>query len=756
MLDLAPRSFTLSNALPGINPLQLLQNLWEGVNYGIFILDVLEQGKEFRFNAFNPTMARTSPIPVEQLLGKTLGEALPEAAAGLYRDRYRDCCRSEQPLSFEESFCHNGQQTFWLLTVNPLGNPVEQLLVTALDISDRVRLEAQQNQAESALADSEAKFRRLVEDAYDVIAAWGLDGKLTYISPVFQTVLGFEPAEWLGQSFAPLVHPDDLSICMAANQQVAETGEKRSGVEFRHRHAQGYWVWVAVSISPIKDETGQVVAFQGILRDIHDRKINQAALQDYAERQTVLNQLSNQIRHSLDLDTVIATTLESTRELLDIDNCIFAWYDSTLDDPMWVLVEESRRTQEIGSALGSHPAAFVGVSEAMLWEQDILQVADTSLYPESIHREFLEKIHCTAEVVLPIRTRSNRVGVMICLEHHRVRHWTEGEIELIKAVADQLAIAMGQAELYAESRDKSQELQQTLQELQRTQAQMVQSEKMSSLGQLVAGIAHEINNPVNFIHGNVSHVSEYAQDLLDLILLYQQTYPQAPAAIATQIDALDLPFLCEDLPKLLNSMKMGTERIREIVKSLRLFSRLDEAEVKQVDIHDGIDSTLMILQSRLKAKPDRPEIQVIKRYGNLPAVECFAGQLNQVFMNILTNAIDALEEAWMRLLKNPLIPTITITTECQDDRAIIRLADNGTGIPKAIQAQIFDPFFTTKAVGQGTGMGMSISYQIITDKHGGQLTCNSTPGQGSEFVIQIPLRPQTIAKLSPGLPAPTN
>jgi two-component system, NtrC family, sensor kinase len=280
----------------------------------------------------------------------------------------------------------------------------------------------------------------------------------------------------------------------------------------------------------------------------------------------------------------------------------------------------------------------------------------------------------------------------------------------------------------------NQELESALQELRQTQAQIVQSEKMSSLGQLVAGIAHEINNPVNFIHGNVKHINDYVQDLLDLITLYQAELTQPNATIVAKLEAVDLDFLREDLPKLAGSMKVGTERIREIVRSLRTFSRLDEAEVKPIDIHQGIDSTLMILQHRLKGDN---AIEIIKQYGELPLVECFAGQLNQVFMNILANAIDALQEG----RSDQATPCqIRIMTSVMDTQTVqISFTDNGAGIPAAIQAKIFDPFFTTKPVGQGTGMGMSISYQIITEKHGGKIFCNSTPGEGTEFVIQIPI-----------------
>lgn len=284
------------------------------------------------------------------------------------------------------------------------------------------------------------------------------------------------------------------------------------------------------------------------------------------------------------------------------------------------------------------------------------------------------------------------------------------------------------------------ELRQTLVELQRTQTRMIQSEKMSSLGQLVAGVAHEINNPVNFIYGNLTHANDYISSLLRLINLYQVHCPDPSPAIAAEIEAVDLNFITEDLPKLLNSMKVGADRIRGIVASLRTFSRMDEAAKKAIDIHEGIDSTLVILQSRLKAKEDRTTIEIVKIYGQLPLVECYAGQLNQVFMNILSNAIDALDEK-CRLHPKGFEPAITIQTDIsRSNQARITIADNGSGMPERVRQRIFDPFFTTKPVGKGTGMGLSISYQIITENHSGVLECNSDIGKGTMFTIQIPLR----------------
>ncbi|PZV05090.1 MAG: hypothetical protein DCF22_24930 [Leptolyngbya sp.] len=295
-----------------------------------------------------------------------------------------------------------------------------------------------------------------------------------------------------------------------------------------------------------------------------------------------------------------------------------------------------------------------------------------------------------------------------------------------------------------QSEQETKGLEQTLQDVHRNQAQLVQTEKMASLGQLVAGVAHEINNPVNFIHGNLSHTDDYAQSLLGLIQLYQKHYPNPVPEIQLEADAVDLAFVQEDLPKLLASMQIGADRIRQIVLSLRNFSRMDESDYKAVDIHEGLESTLLILQHRLKARPERPAIELMKDYANLPLVECYPGQLNQVFMNILANAIDALEEmnakrTYQEIQANP--NQITIRTSVLEANWVeIAIADNGSGMPKPIQEQIFNPFFTTKPIGKGTGMGMSISYQVITEKHGGMLKCLSTPGAGTEFVIQLPIQ----------------
>jgi PAS domain S-box-containing protein len=318
------------------------------------------------------------------------------------------------------------------------------------------------------------------------------------------------------------------------------------------------------------------------------------------------------------------------------------------------------------------------------------------------------------------------------------------EVQRRKQAEEALLKANQELEIRVEERTTA--LQETLNELQLTQTQLIQAEKMSSLGQMVAGIAHEINNPISFIYGNLHHAHKYTKDVLKLVQFYQHFFPNTPPEIQEYVEEIDLDFLIQDTTKLFQSMKVGTERIQEIVKSLRNFSRLDEAELKPVNIHEGIDNTLMLLEHRLQARHEYPEIKVIKKYSQLPNVTCYPGQLNQVFLNIIVNAIDALEALavngqWSKV--NPQTtnnPHIEIKTELIDEKWIaVSIADNGLGINEQVRSKLFDPFFTTKSVGKGTGLGLYISYQIIVEKHNGQLSCFSVPGKGAEFVIKIPI-----------------
>jgi signal transduction histidine kinase len=376
--------------------------------------------------------------------------------------------------------------------------------------------------------------------------------------------------------------------------------------------------------------------------------------------------------------------------------------------------------------------------------QEVLKILSTQA-AISLENAFLYKKLSAANEKLQEYSETLEVKVQ-----ERTREVTEKNVLLQQEISERISIELALRQSEMQLKEQAIQLEIALRELQQTQAQMIHTEKMSSLGQLVAGIAHEINNPINFIYGNLTYATQYMQNLLKLIDTYQQTYPNITPDLAAITEEIELDFLKQDLAQILKSMNVGAERIRNIVIGLRNFSRLSESEMKRVDIHSGIESTLLILQHRLHpAEPSGDgedsgeqvgiagrEIQVVKEYGNLPLVECSAGELNQVFVNILGNAIDALV-----LLDNQqcLTPTIRIRTEVKDTSAIVSIADNGLGMNESVRLRVFDPFFTTKPVGSGTGLGLSVSHSIIVQKHGGKLTCKSAPRLGCEFVLEIPL-----------------
>ncbi|HEY9607793.1 PAS domain-containing sensor histidine kinase, partial [Allocoleopsis sp.] len=405
---------------------------------------------------------------------------------------------------------------------------------------------------------------------------------------------------------------------------------------------------------------------------------------------------------------------------------------------------------------GIHEYRFQHKSGAYRWIHDELKVLwDEAGNPQDIIGSWLDITECK-QMEQTLKQLNEQLET-------RVEEQTTELRQTVRQLQQEIASRQQAQEILERSQaqltEKASQLEQALHELQKTQMQLVQVEKMSSLGQLVAGVAHEINNPLSFIYGNLIHVQDYTNDLLAVLQRYQAQYPQATPELKVFLEDVDLPFLVEDLPHVLHSMKVGTDRIVELVRSLRNFSRPEEVEVKIVDIHDGIDSTLMILKNFLKEKPERPAINIIKSYGQLPLVECYPGPLNQVFMNIITNAIDALDESAIEGSfsgmedettdnRKPITqksPTIWIHTQAIDaNRVSIQIRDNGPGISPEVQKQLFDPFITTKTMGKGTGLGLAISYQIVVEKHRGKLRCSSIPGQGTEFAIEIPIQQQKL------------
>ncbi|HEY9851841.1 MAG TPA: ATP-binding protein [Leptolyngbyaceae cyanobacterium] len=444
----------------------------------------------------------------------------------------------------------------------------------------------------------------------------------------------------------------------------------------------------------------------------------------------LFHDLSTQITASLDLQEVAQLAIEEAGKAIASTSGAIYLLERTSD--RLKILSEFGQTERLQRSLRLGEG-IVGTIVQSDRPEIVNEVASDPRFTNS--REPISSLIC-----VPLKRNDRLIGAIAIFSQTPITY-SASDLKLLSVFASQAAVAIEKALLYEQSctaaklaQEQAQKLQCALDELQQTQAQLIQSEKMSSLGQLVAGVAHEINNPVNFICGNITPASEYIEDLLSLLHLYQDYYPEPPAAIAEKIESIDLDFLIGDLPKLIDSIKLGIERICQIVLSLRNFSRLDRTEKVPVNIHEGIDTTLLILQHRLKASSHNSGIQIIKNYGNLPLVECHVGQLNQVFMNIIANAIDAVED------NKQIKPIIKISTKLlPNQRVAIVISDNGPGMTQDEKSKVFDPFFTTKPIGKGTGLGLSISYQIVVEKHGGVLKCYCQPGEGCEFWIEIPV-----------------
>ncbi|MEG3931416.1 PAS domain S-box protein [Microcoleus sp. T3_B1] len=720
----------------------------ETADEGIWMIDT--EGKTTFVNKKMADMLGCTP---EEMIGESLfafmdAEGIAIAQASL--KRRREQIREQLDFKFRR---RDGSDLWAMLSTNSLadkqGRYVGALAMVA-DITDR-------KQTEAALQQSEAKFRSLYE-LTSLPVFMLCDNAITDANTATLQLFGCTtPQELYGQNpgkLSPPLQPNGRDSLSLAHDMIAiafERGKHR--FDWVHQRLDGTDFPAEVVLTVI--EVGNEKIIQVVIQDLTDRKLaeetlvrSEEALRQQAQRELLLNQIANQIRTSLDLDTILATAVQEIRNLMHLDWCIFTWYRPNTNPPLWDVTYEAKNA-DLPSMLGTYPVDDKSsLAVRQILRREILRIDDVSTFEDVELRELFQASNFNSVLSLPIHTAAGDIGVITCYQAISMRNWSESEVELMQAVVAQIAIAIDHAELYTQTRtaarlaqSQAQQLEQTLHELQRTQTQLIQSEKMSSLGQLVAGVAHEINNPVNFIYGNLSYTSEYTQNLLKMLQLYQKEYPQPSARIVDARDDFEIDYLIEDLPKILASMKVGADRIRDIVLSLRTFSRLDEAEKKEVDIHEGIESTLLILQNRLKHKADHPTINVIKEYGNLPLVECYPGQLNQVFMNLLSNALDALEMEMKKSDRTAKNLAITIRTQVTDNNSVaIWIADSGPGMSEDVQKRLFDPFFTTKPIGKGTGLGLAISHSIIVEKHGGKLSCNSVVGEGSEFAIEIPLQ----------------
>lgn len=468
--------------------------------------------------------------------------------------------------------------------------------------------------------------------------------------------------------------------------------------------------------------------------------INQAELYSAtraaAQRESLLRLITNQIRSTLDLKTVLKTAVQGVRELLKTDRVVIYRF---LEDWKGEIVVEDLHVPWPSSIFGNmvEDNCFKGEYAYLYREGRVRAIDDihnSGLDP--CHANFLERLEVKANLIVPIVITDHLWGLLIAHECDSIRHWTQGEIELLEQLGHQMAIAISQAELYQKVQDsatqyqaQAEQLELTLKELRATQQQLIQSEKLSSLGQLVAGVAHEINNANNFVHANLFYVQEYVDALKKAVDIYENSTSEIPPEIEELNEDVDLDYIRSDYPNLIGSMQQGSDRIRKIVQNLRNFSRLDEAGAKPVNLSEGLESSLSMLQHRFP-----PELKIHKHYHTPGRVECHPAQINQVFFNLIDNALDA-------IAANPSTEGEMTLTICEPypNWVSISIKDNGPGISPEIQDQIFNPFFTTKPVGKGTGLGLSLCYQIIVKGHNGKIRCISE-GQGTEFIVELPIK----------------
>lgn len=655
-----------------------------------------------------------------KIIGTSLYDSLPNVIN--YKHGLERCLNGEQihySVEFEIAIRGESANTFqwdvqpWYTDDGPVGGIMVASHALVESQTELLKCQLVEEIAERKyLEDAFNKLGTAIESANDAICITDGAGQPIYINLAFSDLFTYSLAA-LQKSINLQCLFTDPEISQVIHQAVMHGGTWTSELEMRDRDDQH--IPISLKVNPVKSPFGEVIGTTYICTSIRDRVAAEAEInKSFAALGATLEATADGI---LVLDA-IGNIIICNQKFVDLwrvpERIVQLPDDSHILKYVTKRIKSSQYFHDFGKVLNSDQNSFEIV------ELDDGRTLECYSQPQNI-------LDSCAGRVWSLRDITDRLTAEAIIRASEEKH-----------------------------RLQAQKLEQALQELKNAQSQLIQAEKMSGLGQLVAGIAHEINNPVNFIYGNLSYADTYTSELLSLIEIYRTHYPEPVEPVQIKLEEIDIDFLANDFVKLVGSIRLGAERIQKIVQSLNKFSRSDEAECKYVDIHEGIDSTLMILQSRIKSTSSRPEILIKKNYANLPEVECYAGQLNQVFMNLLTNAIDALEEdaqengnweilndkpQWIR--KDGKVSQILIQTEIltdTPDRLIVKISDNGKGIPDELRNRLFDLFFTTKPVGKGTGLGLSIAYQIITENHGGKLSFSSEVGKGTEFTIEIPLQ----------------